>query len=150
MPTRADAFFASIVKPTVDEFYRDSLNIRRGFLAAIVLYHMADYWNQQQDNPTDESLKTLRKSLIQRCPDFGIIGDVANAAKHDRLTRGQRQLSSSEQVNRTEGALIGSSPLGTALLGEASFVMFTLDDGTSRPLIGAVRSVLLMWEAMLQ
>ncbi len=43
MPTGARNFYLATAKPTLDEFYREPLNLRRGRLAAIVLFHVADY-----------------------------------------------------------------------------------------------------------
>ncbi len=37
------ADFSSTVKPTVSEFLENVQDVRRGRLAAIVLYHMTDY-----------------------------------------------------------------------------------------------------------
>ncbi|MEJ0096372.1 MAG: hypothetical protein WDN46_24095 [Methylocella sp.] len=149
MPTRAADFFAATVRPTVDEFFGDPRNVRRGRLAAIVLYHMADYWDQEHD-PTDKSLSNLQKSLIGKCPEFGIIRDIADASKHDRLTRPSqipRQLSNSDQIERAKGFFEASFNEGA--FNEASIVMVTLDDKTKKPLAGYVQAALSMWESML-
>jgi len=151
MTYRPTSFFRSTAKPTVDEFFRDVLDIRRGRLAAIVLFHMADYWNQEHcGNPDDSTLRTLCRQLVHDCPDFRLIMDIANASKHDRLTRNDaaRQLSTSQQVSRSQG--IFGAPFGTAAFNEASIVMVTRDDGQSRPLAGVIRSVFDMWEAKLR
>lgn len=149
MPRGAANFFTSTVKPTAEEFLNNIRDIRRGRLAAIVLYHMSDYWALENET-TVKSLKILNKELIEECPDFLLIRDVANASKHARLTstpEPPRELSSSEQITRTPG--IFGAPFNTAVFNEASIVMVTLDDGTSHPLAGAVRSVLFMWEKKL-
>ena len=153
--TKAANFFVSTVKPTVNEFLNDERNIRRGRLASIVLYHMADYWNLECCASTDRavinsSLDKLRVELISRCPDFSVIRDVADASKHAKLFDSKklpRELSSSEQITRPPGGF--ETPFGTAVFNEASIVMITLDNGTVRPLLGAVQSVLSMWENML-
>ena len=150
MPTKALDFFTSTVKPTVDEFFGDIKDVRRARLAAIVLYHMADYWDQQ-DNPTEKSLTILYRSLIAKCPDFVFIRDVADASKHAKLRQAKdipRQLSSSDKIARAPGLF--EAPFGEGVFNEASIVMVTLDDGTSRPFAEAVQSVLLMWENVLQ
>jgi hypothetical protein len=147
MPTKAADFFNLIVRPTVREFLDDTGDLRRGFLAAIVLYHAADYWDLE-NNPTKTSLSELHQSLIKRCPDFRIIRDVADASKHGELRKQKdipRILSSSdkvkpEQVLRTDGINVFSPTI----------VMYTRVDGTTGPLAGPVQSVLSMWETMLQ
>jgi hypothetical protein len=65
MPTKAADFFTSIVRPTVDEFLCDTTDIRRGRLAAIVLYHMKDYW--QLEHTTTELMNNLDFSIIRDC-----------------------------------------------------------------------------------
>jgi len=149
--SKATDFFTSTVKPTADEFLNDTKDIRRGRLAAIVLYHMADYW-RLENQATYTTLDSLRAALVAKCPDFRVIRDVADASKHAELIipakNISRTLSSSEQVTRPKGLF--QAPFGTGVFYEASDVVFILDDGTRRPLEGAVRSVLQMWEIMLQ
>ncbi len=145
MPT-AKAFFATIVKPAAEQFLRDPRDRSCGLLAAITLFHMADYWNEQQNIPTQHSLSSLRESLVRQCPDFAIIRDVADASKHHRLSRPSRQLTSSEQITKAEGLF--QAAFGESAFNEASIVMFTLDDGTTRPLADVVRSVVSMRETI--
>jgi hypothetical protein len=100
-------------------------------------------------NPKDNaSLKSLYIQLSQQCPDFLVIRDVADASKHRSLGRVPRKLTSTAQVTRTSG--IFDAPFGTACFNQASVVEYELDDGTKRPLLGAVRSVLWMWERLLE
>jgi hypothetical protein len=139
-------FFTSIVRPTVDEFLSDITDIRRGCLAAIVLYHVADYWDHE-NNQTKKSLERLRQSLIKKYPEFAIIRDVADASKHAQLRQfkhNSRELSSSDQIKRAPGLF--EAPFGVSVFNEASEVVVTLDDGTSRPFAPVVQSVLSMWE----
>src|SRR5580692_4893008 len=113
MPTNAARdFFTWTVKPTVDEFLNDTYDIRRGRLAAIVLFHMADYWCWHLHN-TDQKLWDTYKDLNTKCPDFAVIRDIANASKHYQLTRGTRQLTSSEQITRPPGLF--QAPFGDFL-----------------------------------
>jgi hypothetical protein len=141
MPIKAAVFFNSIVRPTVNEFLCDTGDLRRGFLAAIVLNHTADYW-WLENKITYKDLSSLRVDLIQKCPEFSVIRDVADASKHGELFRASKQMSSSDQVKpekvlRTDGISVFSPTI----------VMFTLDKRTSsEPLERPVRSVLSMWE----
>jgi hypothetical protein len=142
---RAAGFFTSIVEPTVNEFFHAEEDIRRGFLAAIVLYHMFDYW--QRDNAT----ATLG-DMINKCPEFAVIRDVADASKHSLLCKPSpkipRQLSSSEQIARPPGLF--EAPFGIGRFGEATHVIeVTLDDGTIRLSSDLIRSVFSMWKAIL-
>ncbi|WP_083901362.1 hypothetical protein [Azospirillum sp. B4] len=155
MPNLAGDFFRSTVKPTVDEFLTSHLDIRRGRLAAIVLYHMADYWTEERHagktaKEKHDELQKLHKELIGKCPGFQLIRDVADASKHAKLNlSGQktipRGLSSSDQITVQEGLFnetFGSSSFVPEITGE-------LDDGTKKSLIESVRSVLSMWQSML-
>ena len=82
-PESAADFFISTVKPTVDEFFVDTYDIRRGRLAAIVLNHMADYWCWDLYNDGSRAhLKKVRDDLISKCPEFSMIWDIADASKH--------------------------------------------------------------------
>jgi len=144
--TRATNFFTFTVKPTVDEFLNDLGNVRRGRLACIVLYHVADYWALGVHGK-DSPITSLHKELILECPEFNLVRDVADASKHAQLFKQKaipRMLSSSEQVTRPLG--IFQAPFGEGVFSEASIVMVTLDDGATHPLPDAVRSVLSMWE----
>jgi hypothetical protein len=146
-------FFTFTVKPTVDEFLNDLGNVRRGRLACIVLYHVADYWAlgaHDKDFPIaslHKEITTLHKELILECPEFNLVRDVADASKHAQLSKQMaipRVLSLSEQVTSSPG--IFHAPFGEGVFSGASIVMVTLDDRTTHPLPDAVRSVLSMWE----
>jgi hypothetical protein len=87
-----------------------------------------------------------------RIPEQGIWRPPGNpnASKHGELTHPTkipRSLSSSEKVKVTED--VSTDALGF-FSNAPPAVKFFLDDGTSGPLEGAVRSVLSMWETVLQ
>jgi hypothetical protein len=142
---RAADFFTSIVKPTVDDFLHAGEDVRRGYLAAIVLYHVFDYWTLRK---SEDDKKLIRDDLMKRHPDFAIIRDVCDASKHATLTRSSKQLSSSEQIARPPGLF--EAPFGIGRFDEATHVVeVTLDDGTILLLSALIRSSFSMWEALL-
>ena len=144
--SRATDFFTSIVKPTADEFFGDTGDIRRGRLAAIVLYHMADYW-QLENTAAFKTRNILCEHLIAKCQEFQIIRDVADASRHAQLDHSAtppRKLKSSDQITRPPSLF--EAPFGEAVFNEATKVVVTLNDGTSRLLAPVARSVLSMWE----
>lgn len=148
--SRAADYFYSTAKPTVDEFLNDFRSVRRGRLAAIVLYHMADYWHIAYGSP-GVTLSALHKALIAECSDFQLVRDVADASKHDILNSQKnipRTVSASHQVARPPG--IFEAPFGVGVFAEASIPMITQDDGVERPLEVTVRTVLEMWEVKLE
>jgi len=147
MHDKARNFYFSIAKPTADEFLTSCTDIRRGRLAAIVLFHMADYWS----NACGSTPRRTGLDLAQTCPDFAIIRDVANATKHlilDGQPPTPRQLTSADQVTRPPGLF--QAPFGEGGFAEACIVMITLDDMTTRSLADVVRSVVAMWETKLE
>ncbi|WP_086008780.1 hypothetical protein [Nitrospirillum viridazoti] len=157
MSDLAGDFFRSTVKPTVDEFLASPWDIRRGRLAALVLYHMADYWAAERYESTvtkqdlakkmRDELPNLRKELIKKCPDFQLIRDVADASKHAKLAF-PRILSSSDQITASQG--IFAAPFGAGVFNSAAEITAELDDGTKKSLTEAVRSVLDMWDAIIE
>jgi hypothetical protein len=60
MPIKAAVFFNSIVRPTVNEFLCDTGDLRRGFLAAIVLNPTADYWWLENKNNVQGPILTIK------------------------------------------------------------------------------------------
>ncbi|MPV65838.1 hypothetical protein [Burkholderia sp. BE17] len=148
-PFTAIDFYRSMVKPTVDEYLAETRDIRRGRLAAIVLYHMADHaaLDGYDGAAMGERLGALKLELIASCPDFALICDIADASKHSRLQvrlKTPRQISTAGQVSRPLGLF--NAPFGQGVFGEATLVTVSLDDGTVRPLAGIVRAVMMMWE----
>ena len=115
-------------------------------MAAIVLYHMADYW-LLENKSSYSSIECLHKKLISECSDFLLIRDIADASKHAELRSAAkipRELSSSEQITRSPGLF--ESPFGEGLFSEAVIVFALMDDGGKEPIAPAIRSVKEMWE----
>jgi len=138
----AKDFFISIAEPTVQEFLAERSSIRRGMLAAIVLFHVYDYFRLENSVTTED--------LIKKCPEFLTIRDVCNASKHAHLTnpaKPARILSASNQVSRTPGLF--EAPFGDGVFKEAAEVNITLDNGDRRPFAPVVQAVLAMWEKAL-
>ena len=145
-------FFDSTVKPTVEEFLSCERDIRRGRLAAIVLYHVSAYW-QLENKTRYERLPILHEFLIGECPDFLLIRDVADVTKHGELTRPDhpripRSVTFADQVKPAAPGLF-HAPFGEGVFAEASKVTAILNDGKVFILVSAVRSVLSMWERIL-
>ncbi|MGN8160115.1 hypothetical protein ACS8Y6_04270 [Salinisphaera sp. RV14] len=155
MSSRAADFFASTVQPTVTEFLTDVGNTRRGRLAAIVLYHMADYlalagYKGEDRTVMRDRLDRLNAELITECPDFSLIKDIADASKHAQLSvpkNSVREVSSSAQIKSSPG--IFQTSLGEGAFGEAAIVFVVLDNGTQKALAPAIRTVMAMWASKL-
>lgn len=156
MHSDAAAFLAHTVEPTVAEFENAPYDIRRGRLAAIVLYHMADHvaldgFASRDRKLMDQEIEAARARVQAKSPEFALIRDVADASKHAKLASSKkvpRQLSSAEQLSATPGLFQG--PFGYGVFAEAAEVLATLDDGTTLPLLPAVRAVLTAWQSMIE
>ncbi len=139
----AKEFFTSTTEPTVTEFLDDIGSVRRGRLAAIVLYHVLDYV-QLENGIKRESLIEV---LIEKCPEFVFVRDVCDASKHahlDRPAKPRRTLTTSGQVSGTPGLF--TAPFGEGVFKEASEAIIVLDNGTSRPFAPIANAVLSMWQ----
>jgi hypothetical protein len=143
MPRSAD-FFQRIVEPTVREYLDKRGDLRLGFLAAIVLNQMADYWAHDGHAPTPAN---LRERLRIECTAFALINDVADASKHVELGRKSRRLTTVDQISSSQGLF--DAPFGTGVFHEAWVASATLDDGTTHALDEAVLAVLAMWQTKL-
>ena len=156
VPSEAADFYASTVKPTVSEFLSNPRDIRRGRLAAIVLYHMADYlafdgYPRQGRGEMDKRLNAVRDELTARCPDFALIRNIADATKHSKLSIPKnappREISSSQQITGSPGLF--HAPFGEGVFAEAAIVFVTLADGTIKTLEPAMISVMAVIEGRL-
>jgi hypothetical protein len=140
----AQAFFHSMVEPTVTEFLDRRGDIRRGFFAAIVLNQLADYWARDGRAPSADA---VRRQLLDKCPAFAIIRDVADVSKHAELIRKTRNLTTVEQVSSPAGLF--QAPFGMGALHEQWVVSVQFDDGTDQRLDDAVEAVYSHWRLLL-
>ena len=141
-------FFETVVAPTVDEFLANDQNIRRGFLAAIVLSHIADYWAADEGH---SNAHRVRVSVADACPAFQLVWDVADAAKHQTLTKrpDTRTLTNAGQV-RAPAATFGSFLFGEVAFGATgSPVKVLQDDRTIAFLAPAIRASVKEWKRRL-
>jgi len=142
----AASFFHETAKPTAEEFLENMLNVRRGRLAAIVLYHVADYWFED-NRDVYADVAAVHLEVIGLCPEFQTIRDVADATKHAELrpqTKIPRTLSASKQAYLSEGLF--TAPFGHGVFAEALEIVVELDDRSQRSLAIAVNAVLDFWQ----
>lgn len=147
MPTTAKDFFGLMVEPTVTEFTKSPYDLRRGLLAALVLHHMVDYLAVENATSTDrKSLKDLlhskRKHIIEKCPEFEFIRDVADATKHCKLStdpKKPRDVPSSSQLSGTPGMF--EAPFGEGVFAEAAEVYVVMKDNSNKLLLPAITTL---------
>ena len=94
-----------------------------------------------------------RDTLTEKCPDFGLLRDIADGTKHFKLDRGNRKISGEEQTGR--GALTWAK--GGDKWEDADYtweeagdlLLATTDSGKQRSLISIANNVMSMWERLL-
>lgn len=139
MKTARD-FFELVVCETVEEFRQHPDNVRRGFLASIVLHHLADYWTSETGGKQED--------LELKCSDFALVRDVSNAAKHMTLSRNTYRIKQSKQINATPHEGLLNASFGDGHFAEPSEVWIKLDNGTNERLMPIVDAVTNMWRGI--
>ena len=149
MPSGSADFFHTVVQPTVTEFIDAPGDVRLARLAAITLYHMADYWREEH-RASYSSLNDLHAELIAECESFKMIRDIADASKHAKLdhpAKIPRTMTTSKQLSRPAGLF--QAPFGMGVFAQASQVTATLNNGKIECVLPKVWDVLEMWERKL-
>lgn len=113
-----------------------SVDLRMALNAATSLYHLREH--------VPNSERKTRKQLAQKCPDYDLLGDVVNAAKHKRLTRGNPEITTAENIY--EEIVIteyrdDKGPYRRA----TKQVTVELDDGSKRDLFVILTNVINLW-----
>lgn len=83
-------------------------------------------------------------SIIGKCPDYELIRNIADAAKHKSLTRESRLISSVDQLVETNIVTIYRDEQGE-YNHATKHVVVNLDDGSERTLLDVLTNVLNFW-----
>jgi hypothetical protein len=113
-----------------------SRDLRLAINVATALYHLREHVPPQQ--------RKTRKELATICPDYDLLGDIVNAAKHGRLTKGHPQIVDAEDIYELHTSTMYQDELGEYWHGEKS-VYAKLKDGSERDLYEVLTNVLNMW-----
>jgi len=113
-----------------------SCDLRLAVDAATALYHLREHIPQRQ--------RKSRAKLAKLCPDYDLLGDVVNAAKHNTLTKGNPQIVSAEDIFEQVTSTLYKDEKGDYWHGEKS-VFVRLKDGSVRDLYEVLTNVLNMW-----
>ncbi|MBW2619103.1 MAG: hypothetical protein JRC92_09525, partial [Deltaproteobacteria bacterium] len=114
-------YYEQIFIPNFNDTDAHPLDIRHAFNAAIAAYHFYEhFWHHcPQNSQYYSKLRTLtnehdyRKSLANKCPEFALIWDVADASRHAELRSSKkRELFSSDQIHERGGAFDSSFSRG--------------------------------------
>jgi hypothetical protein len=151
---RAQTFFDTHVRPTVNAWRDSPTDLRLAMHAAVALNQMADhFWHEFADTEPHRvfrqtTVSRFRREIVSRYPVFGLIRDVADAHKHVKLDRDDRVLTSAGQTN--VGSLgWGEAEFGVGVYGGAPEIIVELDSGTKRHFSAVVAEVESMWQGLL-
>jgi hypothetical protein len=125
--------------------FRDSLrsdtaglskDLRLGVNAARALFHFGEHF------PVTH--RPQRSALLSLCPDFALAGDIINATKHGRLTRGNPQVASATDLEEAIAITEYEDEAGPYRHAE-KVVLVRLKDGTTRQVLEILTNVVNMW-----
>ncbi len=137
-------FIERFVLPTVDEFSHAPLNERRGFLAAIMVNHIADYATITKDGQRVNRIRSLDDP-----PELQILKDVADAAKHSVLTSDNRTVKNSGQIERLHEPGFFQAPFGQGVFAEANGVCVHRIGYPPTQLLPVLHAAIAFWKSYL-
>jgi hypothetical protein len=125
-------FFDHVVDPDVSDFLAAQIDLRLGYHASISLWslrdwvvwtHKGQHWsNNGKSKPVFNSNTDLQRALSEIDSRFDIISDLANAAKHLKLTKGWTKLRGNANVAIiTTNVISNTGQLGSQLLNTGRF-----------------------------
>jgi len=119
-----------------DDPYGQSKDLRAAIIAATALYHLREH--------VPARYRKSRSEIAKLCPDYDLLGDVVNAAKHDHLTQGEPQINSAEDIY--EMTVVTRYEDQDGEYSDAQkMVMVKLNDGSERDLFEVLTSVINFW-----
>lgn len=105
--------------------------------AAEHLYHVREH--------LPEEFSITRKEMCSRIADYALLGDIANALKHKKLTMGNPRLTDSDNIY--EEIIVTKFKDKKGIYSHAETVVIArLDDGTCRDVVYILTNVMNGWE----
>lgn len=101
-------------------------------------YHLREHLPDQY--------KKSYSDLVAICADYALLRDVANASKHNHLTRGDAQIASADSIREWVVITMYHDDSGEYKNATKS-IEITLKDGTTRELFDVLTNVVNMWIA---
>jgi len=130
------AAFTDYSKIKRDDPCGRSKDLRAALTAATALYHLREHIPGQY--------RKSRSDVAKLCPDYDLLGDVVNAAKHDELTLGEPQINSAEDIY--EATVVTRYQDQDGEYSDAQkMVMVKLKDGSERDLFEVLTNVMNFW-----
>lgn len=111
-------------------------DLRLAIHAAESLYHLREHIPQIQQKS--------RNQIAKLCPDFNLLGDVFNAAKHKVLTQGNPKITNAEDIYEQITLTRYEDEQGEYSYAK-KLVLVSLNDGSIRDLFEILTNVLNFW-----
>ncbi len=119
-----------------NESYGMSKDLRAGISAATALYHAREHLPKQNQK--------TRQQIAKECPEYGLLGDITNVAKHKRVDRNNPQITSAEQIAEVLVSTLYEDEEGL-YQDVYKEVTLILDDGTRHYLSDLLTEVINYW-----
>lgn len=121
-----------------------NLDVRRATAAAEALFHLREHL---------PATMALRRAQVESlCPDYGLLGDIANASKHRAITgntpHGSPLIDSAERIREQVLVILYNDDQGN-YRHVCKVVNVTLVDGTHRMVLEVLTNVINFWEQYL-
>lgn len=126
----------------VRTFCKEQNSVGNGELRRLMLECASALFHFREHLPAHE--KRTRKSYTTHCPDYGLVGDIANAFKHHELTRHAPMVACSGDIFEVLVTVEYEDDEGPYTDSEAA-VHVKLSDGTVRDVGEILRHVVNMW-----
>lgn len=130
------ASYVEYRKVRKNESYGLSKDTRAAIVAATSLYHLREHIPSPQQK--------TRKTIAKECPDYDVLGDIVNAAKHRELDRGKPRLRSAEDIYELTVITQYEDSEGTYSDAQ-KLVMVRLIDGTEKDILECLTNVMNYW-----
>jgi len=119
-----------------DPVMGDNKDRREAIDAAIALYHLREHIPQQ--------FSKSRAQLAALCPDYDLLGDIVNAAKHNVLTRGTPRVAGADSIYEVQ-VCTRYQDQEREYDHVEKIVEVELSDGSTRDLYDILTNVVNMW-----
>lgn len=149
----ATKFFNDFVVPGIKDWRKNQVDVRLAMNLANSLNNLVEYyWCVYESIHTDRvfhtlSVKAFRTELSRRNKDIALIRDIADAHKHLKLGRVDREITN---ANQTTSQCIGYGQAYGMCYGGGELLVVTLDDGQERYFSLVAESAFAFWSSVLQ
>ncbi len=135
------AAFAAYRDTSKDGVAGQSRDLREAIVAATALFHLREHL------PSPGALS--RAEVERQCPDYALLGDIVNAAKHKSISQGTPHgaplVNAAEKLTERLLVIEYEDAQGDYRCTQKA-VFATLADGTERNLLEVLTSVMNFWE----